>query len=79
MIEPFTGSAYFNAIKRAAAEVDTWPDWKLDSAGLRSRSRRRAAGEDLPKPTKEMRRIAELEAEVLALRQRELDPMWGGA
>ena len=43
-------SAIEASLERACEQVDTWPDWKLDTLSLSQRNKRRAAGEKLPKP-----------------------------
>lgn len=64
----FWDDSFWDDLERASEEVDTWPDWKLDSASLYYRDKRRRKGEIFPKPTKEQIRITQLEAEVKALK-----------
>lgn len=49
-------------------DVDTWPDWMLDTRSMMYRNRRRAKGESLPKPTKDEILIAALRMQVALLR-----------
>lgn len=62
-----------DSLKKASELVDTWPDWKLDTVSLNQRNKRRAAGEQLPKPTKDEQRITELERALAAERKRAAD------
>lgn len=36
-LQVLTGDVYFEMVKRTAARVDAWPDWKLDAATLAQR------------------------------------------
>lgn len=75
-------SSLYRLAEESRAEIDTWPDWKLEEVypeGLKARNRRRMEGEHLPKPTELERaksEIAQLRMQNTLLRRVLLNAYW---